>query len=159
MRSLGLPNKTSSYEVSALKIKNTVQHDVNSVLEGFMNYYLTLAENLVKMHLKSPNTYLTLLLNIMILGDYFHLESDSKNLILTILKASQFSKTANIDNLSGSFLKNEAKFLPKPNSDACSLSITSEKFPDSCKVAELKPLYKKGFLTLACNYRPIPISL
>ena len=38
-------------------------------------------------------------------------------------------------------------------------SITSEKFSDPCKVAKLKPLYKKGFLTEPCNYRPISLLL
>ena len=47
LKSLGLPNKVSSCEVSALKINNTVEHDANSTLEDFKNYYSTLAENLV----------------------------------------------------------------------------------------------------------------
>ena len=34
----------------------------------------------------------------MILGDYFHLASVSENSILTILKATQVSKAAGIDN-------------------------------------------------------------
>ena len=57
LKSLGLPNKISCCEVSALKINNTVEHDANSVLEGFKNYYSTLAENLVKMLPKAPNKY------------------------------------------------------------------------------------------------------
>ena len=65
LRSLGLPSKTSSCEVNALKINSKVEHDFNSVLEGFRNYYSTLAENLVKMLPKPTNTLLTLLLNIM----------------------------------------------------------------------------------------------
>ena len=66
LKSLGLPDETSSFEVNALKTNNTVEHDANSVLEGFKNYYSTLAENLVKMLPKHPiNTLLTLLLNIM----------------------------------------------------------------------------------------------
>ena len=56
MRSLGLPSKTSSCEVNALKINNKVEHDFNSVL-GFKNYYSTLAENLVKMLPKPTNKY------------------------------------------------------------------------------------------------------
>ena len=93
----------------------------------------------------------------MILGDYFNLASVSENSILTILKATQVSKAAGIDNLSGRFLKDGAKVLSKPISDLCNLSITSEKFPDPCKVAKLKPLYKKGSLTEPCNYRPISL--
>ena len=41
LKSLGLPNKISSCEVSALKINNTVEHDANSILEGFKNYCST----------------------------------------------------------------------------------------------------------------------
>ena len=33
------------------------------------------------------------------------------------------------------------------------------KFPDSCKIAKLKPIYKKGSLTEASNYRPICLLL
>ena len=93
----------------------------------------------------------------MILGDYFHLASVAENSILTILKATHVSKAAGIDNLSGRFLKDEAKVLSKPISDLCNLSITSEKFPGICKVAKLKPPYKKGSLTKPCNYRPISL--
>ena len=66
LKSLGLPNRFSSSEVSAFRIKNTIKHDGNSVLESLKNYYSTLAENLVKCSLKHAiNTLLILLLNIM----------------------------------------------------------------------------------------------
>ena len=41
----------------ALKIKNTVEHDVNSVLLGFRNHYSTLATKFVKMLPKLTNKY------------------------------------------------------------------------------------------------------
>ena len=65
----------------------------------------------------------------MILSNYFHLVSVLENSIVTILKATQISKVAGIDNLSGCFLKVGAKVLSKPISDLCDLSITSKKFP------------------------------
>ena len=55
LKFLGLPNKISSCEVSVLKINNAVEHDANLILEGFKNYYPTLAENLVNMLPKAPN--------------------------------------------------------------------------------------------------------
>ena len=97
------------------------------------------------------------MIHLNISSDYFLLVSSSENSILTILKATQVSKTAGIDNLSGRFLKDEAKVLSRPISDLCNLSITSEKFPDPCKVAKLKPLYKKNSVTEPCNYRPISL--
>ena len=115
MRSLGLPSKTSSCQVNALKIKNTVEHDVDLVLEDFRNYYLNLAEDLAKMlpkptHKYSINTVIKYYEH-MILGAYFHLVSVSENPILTILKATQVLKAAGIDTLSGRFLKDEGKVL------------------------------------------------
>ena len=55
LESLRLSKQVSSCEVKALKLSNTVEHDVNSVLEGFKSYYSTLAENLVKLLPKPPN--------------------------------------------------------------------------------------------------------
>ena len=122
-----MPNKISSCKVNALKINNTVEHDANLVLAGFKNYYSTLAENLVKILPKAPNKYsintVIKYYEHMIQGCHFNLTSVSENLILTILKATQVSKAAGLDNLSGRFLKNGAKFLAKPISDLCNLSI------------------------------------
>ena len=64
-----------------------------------------------------------------------------------------------MDNLSGRFLKDGAKVLAEPTTELCNLSITSGKFPDSCKIAKLKPIHKKGFLTETSNYRPISLLL
>ena len=119
MQFLRLPSKTSLCKVNDSKIKNTVEHDVNSVLDGFRNYYLTLAENLKKIPSKLPTKYsINTVFNFykdMTPSDYFHLASISENSILIILKATQVSKSAGIDNLSGCFLKKGAKFLSKPN--------------------------------------------
>ena len=61
----------------------------------------------------------------MTLADYFHLGSASQKLVLTILKATQVSEAAGINNLSGRILKIGAKALSKIISDLCNLSITS----------------------------------
>ena len=47
----------------------------------------------------------------MTLGNFFHLASVSENSTLTVLKATQASKVAGIDNISGRFLKDGAKVL------------------------------------------------
>ena len=68
----------------------------------------------------------------MILDNYFHSGICFQKLNSTILSATQVSKAAGIDNLSECFLKDVAKSLSKPISDLGNLSITSEKFADSC---------------------------
>ena len=85
----------------------------------------------------------------MIESSHFNLAFVSESSILTTLKSTQVSKAAGLDSLSGHFLMDGAKF--------CNLSINSEKFPDLCKVAKHKPLYKKVFLTQPCSYRPISL--
>ena len=98
-----------------MKINNTAEHDANSVLEGFKHYYSTLVENLVKMFPKAPNKYsintVIKYYEHMTQGCHFNLTSVSENSILTILKATQVSKVAGLDILSGCFLKDGAKFL------------------------------------------------
>ena len=46
LKSLVLPKKISSCEVSALKVNKTVQHDTNLVLGGFKDYHSNLAGKL-----------------------------------------------------------------------------------------------------------------
>ena len=122
-----------------MKINNTVEHDADSVLEGFKNYYSTLAENLVNMLPKAPNKYtintVIKYYKHMIQSSHFNLAAVFENSILTILKSTQVSKAASLDSLSGHFLKDGAKILAKLISDSCNLSINSEKFLDLCKVA------------------------
>ena len=90
LKSLGLPNKISSYKVSDLKINNTVEHDANSVLERFKNYYSTLAEILINTPPKALNKYsidtVVKYYEDMIQGSHYNLGSVSTNLIITILK-------------------------------------------------------------------------
>ena len=50
-----------------------------------------------------------------------------------------------------------AEVLAEPITDLCNLSITSGKSPDSCKIAKLKPIYKKGSLTEGSNYWPLAL--
>ena len=66
-------------------------------------------------------------------------------------------KAAGIDGLSGIFIKDGAKILSKPISDLINLSISQSSVPESCKVAKLKPLFKKGFKLEPKNFRPISL--
>ena len=71
----------------------------------------------------------------------------SEDTVYKILNNIDESKAAGLDNLSGKFLKDGASVLAKPISQICNLSIKYSKFPASCKIAKLKPLFKKGSKT------------
>ena len=67
------------------------------------------------------------------------------------------SKAAGVDKLSGRFLKDGVNILAKPISALCNLSISQGVFPSTCKVAKLKPIFKKGKKSDLSNYRPISL--
>ena len=60
-------------------------------------------------------------------------------------------------NKSGRFLKDGSKVLAAPIVQICNISIKLSTVPDECKIAKLKPLYKKGKKTDPKNYRPISL--
>ena len=77
--------------------------------------------------------------------------------ILKLLKQLNPAKSAGIDNLTGKFLKEGAPVLASPITDLVNLSISLSLFPDDCKIAKLKPLYKKEAKTKPKNYQPISL--
>ena len=88
LKSLGLPDKISSYEVSALEVNKTDQHDTNLVLVGSKDCYSNLAGNLLK-KLSKPLNKLTLNTAFqhykgIIQSDSFNLATVSESTILTI---------------------------------------------------------------------------
>ena len=66
-------------------------------------------------------------------------------------------KAAGIDYPSGRFLKDGSRVLSKSLSELFNLSTKLGSLPDSCKIAKLKPLFKKGSKTNPSNYKPISL--
>ena len=74
-----------------------------------------------------------------------------------LLRDLDESKALGLDNLFGKFLKEGATVSPKTISQICNLSINHSIFPSDCKIAKLKPLFKKGLKTDPKNYHPISL--
>ena len=87
----------------------------------------------------------------------FEFSEISPEKTLNILKGLNPSKAAGIVNLSRKFLKDDAYILARPISQLYNLSIKLNLFPRSCKIAKVKPLFKKGSKTDPKNYRPISL--
>ena len=76
---------------------------------------------------------------------------------LTYTTEIYIEKLRGIDDPSGRFLKDGSRVLSKPLSELFNLSTKLGSFPDSCKIAKLKPLFKKGSKTNPSNYKPISL--
>ena len=85
------------------------------------------------------------------------MKQTTKDIVLKLLKNIDISKAAGVDNLPGRFLKDGAVILAKPVTKICNLSIKTNIFPDPCKLAKLKPIFKKGSRMDPSNYRPISL--
>ena len=73
------------------------------------------------------------------------------------MKNAEVTKAAGIDQISGKCLKDGARVLAKPISELCNLSMALGSFPSACKIAKVKPLFKKGLKADPLNYRPISL--
>ena len=67
----------------------------------------------------------------------------------------EISKSRDMDKPPGRFLKDDAKILAESICETCNLSICHWIFPNACKVANLKPTFKKDKKVDLSNYRPI----
>ena len=81
----------------------------------------------------------------------------SEEIVLKLLKDIGENKAAGLDNLSGKFLKDGATVLAEPISQICNLPITYSIFLSDCKIAKLKPLFKKGLKTAPQIFPPISL--
>ena len=74
--------------------------------------------------------------------EVFHIKSTSEEKVFKIMEYIGIYQSAGIDELPGRFLKDGAEILSKPNSEIFKLSISHGIFPNACKVAKLKPIFK-----------------
>ena len=63
--------------------------------------------------------------------------------MFNVLKNVEVTKAAGLDQVSGKFLIDEAQVLAKPISELCNLSMPLGSFLDACKIAKVKPIFKR----------------
>ena len=62
-----------------------------------------------------------------------------------------------MDQTPAKFLRDGAEVLAVSLGNIINLSIKLSTFPEDCKIAKLKPIFKKGARTDPKNYRPISL--
>ena len=161
IKSLGLETKSKSTSNICLKDNGVNVFDSKRTANIFKDFFSNLADKLVSKLPKAPNkfgkTYLSSYYESLKIGSDFNLNTVEEQTIENILKEIKPSKAPGIDNITGIFLKDGASVLARPVAQLCNLSISSSSFPKLCKIAKLKPLFKKGCKTDPQNYRPISL--
>ena len=154
-----MPKRTVISNFNAIEENDTLTYDTRSISKIFKNFFSNLAKSLLiklpnppdKCNLQSVIRYYSSFT----ISDDFCLSNTSEEKVLKIMTNIESSKAATIDKLSGRFLEDGAIILAKPISGLCDLSISQGVFPSACKVAKLKPIFKKGKKIDPSNYRPI----
>ena len=160
IKGLGLESKQISSPNICLKENNNNVFDPKHTANIFKDFFSNLANNLVSKLPIPPNkfgkTYVSSYYENLNIETEFDLHTVEEQTVFNILSKLK-PKAPGIDNISGKFLKDGANVLSLPIAQLCNLSIASSSFPKSCKVAKVKPLYKKGSKTNPQNYRPISL--
>ena len=149
LKKLGLPKTKTPPSNICLKENDGLSFCSLSIANNFKEFFSNLARNLIEKLPTGPNKF-----DINSVREFykplnleenpFHFTKVSENTISDFLKELKTNKATGIDNLSGRFLKDGSKVLATPIAQICNLSIKLSTVPDECKIAKLKPLYKKG---------------
>ena len=162
LRKLGVPSKEHSMSTISLKKDGKILFDSTSICEIFKDFFANLATDLLK-KLQAPtnlfgmNSVQKYYSHLNLQNKQFSIKPTTNEVILNLLEQINPGKAVGIDNIGGKFLKDGAPILADPITKLCNLSISLSKFPRECKIAKLKPLYKKGSKLEAKNYRPISL--
>jgi len=162
LRGIGAPTKTKSSTNICLQSENNISFDTKTNCEIFKNFFGNLAIELLNKLPNSTNNFGTDSINeyynhLNIRNKDFCFNITSESVVLNLLQNIEPSKSAGIDNINGKFLKDGAILLANPVTKIFNLSIKLSEFPELCKIAKLKPLYKKGNKLKPENYRPISL--
>ena len=87
----------------------------------------------------------------------FEFSNVSKENIKKILLSIDTSKAAGMDEIPAKFLQHGAEVLTIPLKNIINLSIKLATFLEECRIAKLKPIFKKGARTDPKNYSPISL--
>ena len=87
----------------------------------------------------------------------FELSKVSEKDVKKILLSLDSSKAAGMDQIQAKFLRDGAEVLALPLWNIIYLSLKLSTFPEECKIAKLKPIFKKGARTDPKNYRPVSL--
>ncbi len=86
---------------------------------------------------------------------YMEIVPATESEVKTVIKSLKSKSMPGYDGISGRILKLGIHFISKPLTYICNKSMEAGLFPDRCKLATVRPVYKKGDREEINNYRPV----
>ena len=161
LKSLGISSKESTEGKICLKENDVTYFEPKETSGIFKKFYENLAQSLVNQLPPAPNKYnmnsTRVYYDKFSITNTLNLQVIDPIMILDMLSKTNITKAPGMDKLSGTFIRDGAELISGPLTQIINLSIRTSKFPDPCKVAKLRALFKKGSRIEAKNYRPISL--
>ena len=151
--------KTKNYESPTCLIKeNKSITDPTDISNEFNNYFSNVADVILdKRRYNGKKSYAEFLTDPSpnYINDVFNPtdEIEVKNIIIKM----KLNKSCGPTSIPTKILKLIKLEISKPLAEIINLSFNTGIHPEKLKVAEVKPLFKKGSKLLTCNYRPISL--
>ena len=163
LKSLGLSSDKARQSKISLSKDGVIQFEALENAIAFKRFYSELARGFKEKLPRAPNKFTSQTTKNCYAKTSCNVSNDFKFLnvsqedVKKILPSLDTSKAAGIDKIPAKFLRDGAELLALPLGNIMNLSIKFSTFPEECKIAKLKPIFKKGERIHPKNYRPISV--
>ena len=143
--------------ITKIKYDNVLLENPKEIANAFNNYYVNIT---TKLNIKHSDVHkASMLLNNLKLGKTEQMVTIpiTEVEVMNIIKSLKSKGTSGYDGISSKILKQCVHTVIKPLTYICNLSLTTGVFPERCKPAIIRPIYKKGDHSEINNYRPISL--
>jgi hypothetical protein len=143
--------------ITKINTDNVLLENSEEIANAFNDYYINITTKLN--HKQSGGKRALLLLNNLKWDDIEPMVTIpvSEVEVRNIMKFLRSKETSGYDGISSKILKQCASTIIKPLTYICNLSLITGTFPERCKLAIVRPIYKKGNHTELNNYRPVSL--
>ena len=161
LKSLCLSSDKARKSKISLKKDDAIQFEALEKASTFKRFYFELAGSLQEKLPSAPNKFISQTTKKYYaktscnVSNDFEFSNVSKEDVKKILFSLDTSMAAEMDQIPAKFLWDGTEVLTFPLENIINLSIKLLTLPEECKIAKLKPIFKKGARTDPKNYRPI----
>ena len=149
-------NKNMSVATSCLEVDGQKVSSPTEISESFNNFFSNIGSGLAE-KLPATNTDPLSYFSRCTHNEHFDFLEVSSEITDEVIKNSTSKKAVGYDGISMAIIKDNRQTLSPVLTHMINTIIRTSKFPDSQKIARVRPLFKKGDKLDRINYRPISI--